>query len=1319
MKFESKSNRVKGLAFHPRRPWILASLHNGVIQLWDYRMEVMVDRFEEHDGPVRGIHFHRSQPLFVSGGDDYKIKVWNYQQRRCLYNLLGHLDYIRTVQFHNEYPWIVSASDDQTIRIWNWQSRQCISVLTGHNHYVMCASFHPKEDLVLSASLDQTVRVWDISGLRKKTVSIAGDLPIPGGMTSSSNGSGMGGVGLGGAGGGGPGGVGGPGGPSADLFGSSDVVVKHVLEGHTRGVNWAAFHRSLSLIVSGADDREVKLWRMNDSKAWEVDTMRGHVNNVSCVLFHPRKELIISNSEDKTIRVWDISKQMPPQTIRRDNDRYWILDAHPNLNLLAAGHDSGLVVFKLNRERPPHDGTDSRNLYYFKDMYIYEYNYKSAKERPILSTRRRGSGGLTSYRHLHYNSSNREQHCLLLMSDLDSSYELYVFAKQPDPSASSSSSSQRNGSAASSAAVVMEDQSGGMKGFARSAVFVSRNRFAILDKSRQLYLKTLKNETKRKISIAGVVINHIFYGGIGRLLIRTPEAMLLYDIQSLKVLAELPIQTRHPIKHAVWSTNHQFLALFSKATIYITDSRLVELCTLTETSRIKSGAWDSGVGVFLYTTGTHLKYLLPNGESGIIRTLENTVYVTTSSSTQITFLDRDVKTGKLAIDATEYLFKVALHKKKNREVLRIMQTKKLSGQSIIAYLHKKGYPEVALHFVDDLNIKFSLALECGNIAVALECATKLDNDSFWHKLGVEALRQGNHQVVEAAYQKTKNFERLSFLYLITGNVDKLSKMLHIAKLRNDMMGRFHNALYLGDVQERIAVLKETGQTQLAYLAAMTHGLEEEALALQQELADRVPTLPDLSNGKLLYPPIPILKENNWPLLEVRRGFFESLDLPDPEDVPIQGDEGRSEFVDSDDDGSGAAASKDRDNEFGDEAADDQDLTWGDDNKKSKKADTKPAAAAAATSSSAVAAAAAASGGSSAWGDDLDIPDVGSSGDESTSSSSSAAADAQGGGDDYFVMPTSGQSYMQRWGTSNSVLAADLIAAGNVDLAMHMLHRQIGVVNFAPLASYFATIQTATHALLPQLAGVPPISTGLSRVVVEGKSSSPSLADNPFKLTHLIEPLKRGYQAVTDNNLTDALSVFQQLLHTLPFIIVEKKAQVAEVVDLIGICREYITACRIGIRRRDSADPVEQTALAAYFTNTSLQPSHLVLALKVAIKATYQLKNFVMTATFCRRFLELLMSNPALQQKNPDDPKRIKSILQASERENRDEKPFDLPDTAFTLCCKSFTPIPRGRNLVKCPYCGSAYLDQFDATLCATCSISKIGQDCTGIKVFPE
>jgi len=49
-KFETKSNRVKGLAFHPQRPWVLSSLHNGAIQLWDYRMGTLIDRYDEHEG---------------------------------------------------------------------------------------------------------------------------------------------------------------------------------------------------------------------------------------------------------------------------------------------------------------------------------------------------------------------------------------------------------------------------------------------------------------------------------------------------------------------------------------------------------------------------------------------------------------------------------------------------------------------------------------------------------------------------------------------------------------------------------------------------------------------------------------------------------------------------------------------------------------------------------------------------------------------------------------------------------------------------------------------------------------------------------------------------------------------------------------------------------------------------------------------------------------------------------------------------------------------------------------------------------------------
>jgi WD40 repeat protein len=64
------------------------------------------------------------------------------------------------------------------------------------------------------------------------------------------------------------------GGPSAstDLFGTADAIVKHVLEGHDRGVNWVSFHPSLPLLVSAADDRQVKLWRMNGKPATPITT---------------------------------------------------------------------------------------------------------------------------------------------------------------------------------------------------------------------------------------------------------------------------------------------------------------------------------------------------------------------------------------------------------------------------------------------------------------------------------------------------------------------------------------------------------------------------------------------------------------------------------------------------------------------------------------------------------------------------------------------------------------------------------------------------------------------------------------------------------------------------------------------------------------------------------------------------------------------------------------------------------------------------------------------------------------------------------------
>ncbi|KAL5713383.1 hypothetical protein ACHQM5_015468 [Ranunculus cassubicifolius] len=1207
-KFETKSNRVKGLSFHTKRPWILASLHSGVIQLWDYRMGTLIDRFDEHDGPVRGVHFHKSQPLFVSGGDDYKIKVWNYKMHRCLFTLLGHLDYIRTVQFHHEYPWIVSASDDQTIRIWNWQSRTCISVLTGHNHYVMCASFHPKEDLVVSASLDQTVRVWDIGALRKKTVSPADEILRLSQMNT-------------------------------DLFGGVDAVVKYVLEGHDRGVNWASFHPSLPLIVSGADDRQLKLWRMNDTKAWEVDTLRGHMNNVSCVMFHAKQDIIVSNSEDKSIRVWDVTKRTCVQTFRREHDRFWILASHPEMNLLAAGHDSGMLVFKLERERPAFS-VSGDSLYYVKDRFLRFYEFSTQKDSQVIPIRRPGTTTLNqSPRTVSYSPT---ENAVLICSDVDGgSYELYTVPKD-----------------SISRGDTVQDAKRGVGG---SAVFVARNRFAVLDKSNnQVLVKNLKNEIVKK-SVLPIAADAIFYAGTGNLLCRAEDRVVIFDLQQRLVLGDLQSPF---VKYVIWSNDMESIALLSKHTIVIASKKLVHRCTLHETIRVKSGGWDDN-GVFIYTTLNHVKYCLPNGDSGIIKTLDVPIYITKVSGNIIFCLDRDGKNKAITIDATEYVFKLSLLKKKYDHVMSIIKNSQLCGQAMIAYLQQKGFPEVALHFVKDERTRFNLALESGNIDIAVNSANAIDEKDHWYRLGVEALRQGNAGIVEYAYQRTKNFDRLSFLYLVTGNTPKLSKMLKIAEVQNDVMGQFHNALYLGDVRERVKILENVGHLPLAYVTAKVHGLTDAAERLADKLGDKVPSIPEGKTSSLLMPPTPILSGDDWPLLRVVKGIF---------DHDLDGIERQA--VEEEEEGGGG--------EWGDELdiVDDGlqigDVTIKEDGEVNEENDE------------------------SGWDlEDLELPP-----EADTPKNIARSA--------VFTTPTPGMPVSQIW-IQKSSLAGEHAAAGNFDTAMRLLSRQLAVRNFAPLKPMFLDLHNGSHSYLRAFSATPIISLAVERGWSE--NASPNVRNPPalvYNLLQLDEKIKAGYRATTTGKFLDALRIFQGILHTIPLIVVESRKEVDEVKQLIHIAKEYVLGLQMELKRKEIVgNSVRQQELAAYFTHCDLQKPHLRLALMNAMTVCFKAKNFNTAAAFATRVLE---SNPT----NENQAKTARQVLANSEKNLKDENQLNYDfRNPFVVCGATYVPIYRGQKDVACPYCGSRFVPPQEGQLCTICNLSAVGADASGLLCSPS
>ncbi|KAF7334736.1 WD-REPEATS-REGION domain-containing protein [Mycena sanguinolenta] len=83
-----------------------------------------------------------------------------------------------------------------------------------------------------------------------------------------------------------------------------------VLEGHTGAVTSVAFSQDKKYIVSGSNDKTMRLWDA-ESGASLGKPLEGHTSGVRSVAFSPDGKHIVSGSQDKTVRLWDAVSRAP------------------------------------------------------------------------------------------------------------------------------------------------------------------------------------------------------------------------------------------------------------------------------------------------------------------------------------------------------------------------------------------------------------------------------------------------------------------------------------------------------------------------------------------------------------------------------------------------------------------------------------------------------------------------------------------------------------------------------------------------------------------------------------------------------------------------------------------------------------------------------------------------------------------------------------------------------------------------------------------------------------------------------------------------
>ncbi|KAK6596477.1 coatomer wd associated region [Botrytis cinerea] len=245
----ARSERVKGIDFHPVEPWILTTLYSGHVYIWSYETQVNV--------PVRAGRFIARKNWIVCGSDDFQLRVYNYNTSEKITTFEAHPDYIRAIV------------------LWDWDKGwKCVQVFEGHSHYVMGLAINPKDtNTFASACLDRTVKIWSLGsstanftleahetkGVNHVDYYPQSDKPYL--LTTSDD-------------------------RTVKIWDYTTKSLIATLEGHTSNVSFACYHPELPVIISGSEDGTVKIWHANTyrleqslnyglERAWCVSYQKG------------------------------------------------------------------------------------------------------------------------------------------------------------------------------------------------------------------------------------------------------------------------------------------------------------------------------------------------------------------------------------------------------------------------------------------------------------------------------------------------------------------------------------------------------------------------------------------------------------------------------------------------------------------------------------------------------------------------------------------------------------------------------------------------------------------------------------------------------------------------------------------------------------------------------------------------------------------------------------------------------------------------------------------------------------------------------------